>query len=231
MKTIVVCLVALLSLAANAVERKPYDQISINDLTQDTQVQASAGDYHFSMAWWIPFEHWAIAFSKEESLSEQQREDTLEILKGYSMIAVMQSDVSAIGTFFFYEKEEVQNKLHVTFETSDGDIRVVIPEETPNDTMQVLLAQITPVLRAAMGNAGENMHFFVFKDQNEKQQRILDPYQPGVLKIDLSKRDGESLGIEIETPLNALFMPRYCPNGKPAHISWQFCPWSGEKLQ
>jgi hypothetical protein len=36
--------------------------------------------------------------------------------------------------------------------------------------------------------------------------------------------------VVLETPLNSLFVPRTCPNGKPAHVSWKFCPWGGERL-
>jgi hypothetical protein len=36
--------------------------------------------------------------------------------------------------------------------------------------------------------------------------------------------------MKIEMPIDALFVQRMCPNGKPAHVSWVVCPWDGGKL-
>lgn len=81
-----------------------------------------------------------------------------------------------------------------------------------------------------MGNLGSNMHFFVLADRNANDERIIDPYEVNALRIGLKKSDGERLNVVLETPLNSLFVPRTCPNGKPAHVSWKFCPWGGERL-
>ena len=61
-------------------------------------------------------------------------------------------------------------------------------------------------------------------------KRILDPYQPGGLQVDLKRKNNQPLQAKIEFPLNSLYVPRRCPNGKPAHVSWKFCPWTGAKL-
>jgi hypothetical protein len=51
------------------------------------------------------------------------------------------------------------------------------------------------------------------------------------LTFDLKTRKDVQLTSRVGMPLDSLFKPRFCPNGKKAHISWEFCPWSGKKLK
>jgi hypothetical protein len=81
-----------------------------------------------------------------------------------------------------------------------------------------------------MGRLGENLNFFVYEDQN-KDGRVISPYSPGALKVTLAHKDGAALDpFVFELPLDSLYVPRHCPNGKPAHVSWVVCPWDGTKL-
>ena len=34
----------------------------------------------------------------------------------------------------------------------------------------------------------------------------------------------------VELPINALFVPRLCSDGREAHVTWNYCPWTGERL-
>ena len=82
-----------------------------------------------------------------------------------------------------------------------------------------------------MGNLGSNMHFYVLNDRAKSVSRLLDPYRKGQIEIQLERRDKVLMDGSIEMPINALFVTRKCPNGKDAHISWKYCPWSGKKLE
>ena len=82
-----------------------------------------------------------------------------------------------------------------------------------------------------MGNLGSNMHFFVLNDELESSPRLIDPYLKGHISIQLERRDEVQLDARIEMPLNSLFIPRKCPNGMDAHVSWKFCPWTGKPLE
>ena len=59
---------------------------------------------------------------------------------------------------------------------------------------------------------------------------MVDPYLQGLISVQIAKRNGDLMTADIEMPLNSLFVPRKCPNGKDAHISWKYCPWSGKLL-
>ena len=56
-------------------------------------------------------------------------------------------------------------------------------------------------------------------------------YDNSRLRVKLLNSDGEVRNnMSIDMPLNELFIPRLCNNGKPAHVSWHYCPWGGERL-
>jgi hypothetical protein len=93
-----------------------------------------------------------------------------------------------------------------------------------------LLKVLGPILSSAMGPMGQNMNFFVL-DDHKKGGRLISPYEPGMLRITLTDNKGVKLEpLLIEFPLDSLYVPRRCPNGKPAHVSWMVCPWDGSKL-
>lgn len=94
-----------------------------------------------------------------------------------------------------------------------------------------MLEMIKPVLGSAAGNLGLNMHFFVLDDNNTEKRRKMDPYQFGELNFQIGERNGELMKATLSLPLNSLYLPRKCPNGKDAHVTWEYCPWTGEKLE
>jgi len=109
--------------------------------------------------------------------------------------------------------------------------RTLEPVQTINPELELVLGIFKPILGAAMGNLGKNMHFYVLDDRTKSSKRLLDPYHAGRIRVQLAKTQGDIMTAEIETPLDALFVPRICPNGREAHVSWNYCPWSGTQLE
>lgn len=214
-----------------ALDRKDLASINLNEILKDTQAQPSnAGDKHLSLIWWVPFEYWASVFSRDSNINESLKKEMLGTLENYSILAVVQADISSFGAFNFYPNDHILKNLKVTYKNSNNKISIIKPTNSYSNDLKILLSQITPVLKAAMGNMGESFNFYIFDDKNTKGGRILDPYKNGLLKVDLKKSNKENINVSFETPLNSLFHPRLCPNGKPAHISWNYCPWSGKEI-
>ncbi len=113
---------------------------------------------------------------------------------------------------------------------ASGKARKMSHTEPADPDMQLLLDMMKPMLAQAMGNLGENFYFFPLPAFDNEDNRVLSPYENGKLRVTL-QRGEETVVLEIELPIDALFVPRICPNGKPAHVSWVYCPWSGEKLE
>lgn len=222
----------LVATSSLAVERKPVEAIDTDAYTADTQVTPKgAGDNHVALAWWISNEFWESVLSRDPTVTPANRKLLLDALAGISLLSVVQADISGLGGFSFYTKEEIEQTMRLTFTDSDGRKQRMVPMAEISTDLQIVLGVLKPVLGAAMGNLGNNMHFYVLDDRAGADGRLLDPYRDGSIGIQLARRDKALLDAEIELPINALFVPRKCPNGRDAHISWRYCPWSGQRLE
>jgi hypothetical protein len=229
---IAVMMVLMLATYSVAAEKKPIKEIDTNAFTTDTQVTLKGtGDNHLALAWWIPNEFWDSILSRDENIGEADKKAMLDTLSGVSLLAVVQADISSFGAFKFYSKEEIEENMMLSYSGSNGKKQKLVPVQNINPDLEVVLGTFRPILGAAMGNLGSNMHFYVLDDRAKSAPRLLDPYQKGQLEIQLAKKDKTLIDANIPMPINALFVPRKCPNGKEAHISWEYCPWTGKKLE
>jgi hypothetical protein len=137
--------------------------------------------------------------------------------------------VTPFGSFQFYEREAISKGLKI--ELVNGKDRTTIqPLEKVPEELEVLLKVLSPILEAALGNMGKNLNFYVLSDR-VKGDRLVSPYNNHTLSVTLAGKQGGVLGpASFEMPLDSLFVPRRCPNGKPAHVSWVVCPWDGSQL-
>ena len=217
--------------SALAMNKKDSVDVDTDAFTGETQVILKGGGSPiFSMAWWIPNEFWDAVLTQDKSLQQSDRDAMLDAMKGTSLLAVVQADISAMGAFNYYNKDEIEQKLSITFRENNEDVVNILPMQNISSDLEVVLGVFKPILTAAMGNLGNNMHFFVLKDKSNLSKRTLNPYKKGLLIIKLKDHKNSQLSGTIEMPIDALFVPRKCPNGKDAHISWSYCPWSGESL-
>jgi hypothetical protein len=221
----------LLNSIAGAQERKPMAAIDTDGLTGDTQISAPCGSDHMNLIWAIPVEFWKAAFASDPSMTPAQSAEIIGALEEYVIIGIVQADIGDAGQFDFYSEDEVRGALNMSFTDADGKAREIVPTNQVGLEAQQLLAALKPMLSAAMGNMGQNLHFIVINDDAGESGRTWDPYAPGVLAVDLKTRAGKALEGRMEGPINALFVPRKCSNGKDAHVTWKFCPWTGEELK
>lgn len=228
MRFLIFVCTCLLTLGAHAIERKPLTEVDLNALTNETQVMG--GDTRsLDLVWWIPLEFWEATFRQSGDLPPEQVDELLGVLQHSSVLAVVQADVSTFGAFRFYDKEKVMSGLRIEAFDASGKSEIISHTEPSDPEVRLLLDQMRPVLAQAMGNLGENFYFFPLPATNDDGERTPSPLESGRLRVTL-QRDGGPSVVEIELPIDALFVPRVCPNGKPAHVSWVYCPWSGKKL-
>ena len=228
-RLIIVALLGLLQ-SVQAADRKAIVDVDMNVLISDSQV-ISGTNNTFDFIWWIPAEYWEVAFSQDSSVPQDQAQLFLGILRNYSVLAVLQADISAFGAFTFFDRERLMDGLAVEYVRADGKTLPIPIDEVADPDLRLLLDQLKPVLAAAMGSMGENFYFFPVPDTGKDGERLVSPYADGEVRVRLAARNAQAAPVlSLEFPLNALFVPRMCPNGKPAHISWSYCPWSGEKL-
>lgn len=227
-----VLLISVIAHSALAVERKPFTQVNTNTLIRETQVTPKGADNkHIALAWWVPKEYWENVLSQDKNTSEANKKALLKAISGVSLLAIVQADVSDFGAFKYYSKEYIENDLVLSFSAANGKNQKLTVIKTIAPDLEVVLNILKPILSSAMGNLGKNLHFYVINNTSESKARILDPYKKGQINFQLSRKDGVLMNGHFELPIDALFVPRKCPNGKNAHISWQYCPWSGKKLE
>jgi hypothetical protein len=177
----------------------------------------------------MPSEFWAVALGTEKSLTPAQTEEVMKVLRQYTFIAVVDGEVGGVAVDFL-DRETVAKALSVEVVDGAGKSRKVVPLEPVPEDVKPLLSVLVPAMGAAMGNLGRNLHFFVFQDQVENI-RLFSPFDSGAVVVKLSGRDKRpDISLSIERPIDSLLVPRLCSNGKPAHVSWNFCPWDGKKL-
>lgn len=205
--------------------------IDMDALTGDMQISAPGGSDHMNLIWAIPIEFWKVAFAADPSMTPAQRAKFIGALEEYVVIGIVQADIGVAGDFDFYSEGEVRKELKMSFTDAEGKTRPITPTDQVGQDAQEMLEGLKPMLSAAMGNMGQNLHFIVINDDAGEAGRTWDPYAVGVLHVDLKTRDGETLNGKMDGPINALFTPRKCPNGKDAHVTWKFCPWTGEALK
>lgn len=214
-----------------AAEKKPVIEIDEDVLTSETQVSfKGTGDDHIAFVWWIPNEFWKKVLSNDASIGETEKNTMLNAMSGISLLAVVQGNISEYGAFEFFSKEEIEKDMKLVYTDADGKKQNVSIVTKIDPTLEVLLGVFKPILAAAMGNMGNSMHFYVLNDKVKSTNRLLNPYEKGKIDIQLKKKEKVFMNTSIEFPLNSLFVPRICPNGKEAHVSWSYCPWTGKRL-
>ncbi|MDX1692118.1 MAG: hypothetical protein R3208_00025 [Ketobacteraceae bacterium] len=212
--------------AYGEVQKKPLSDIDIDQFTSELQVVVSDAS-SMTQVWWIPAEFWASAFTRTNpALAEQ----AMSALSDYGILAVVQADITPLASFVFHDREDVAKRMSVRFSSYAREtVQLEQASELP-DSVQMLINVLGPMFANTMGELGKNMHLYVM-DNTDKNGIIIDPYKQGRVTVNLAAtKTTPERHLSIDLPVDALYEPRYCPNGKPAHISWNYCPWSGKKL-
>jgi len=220
-----------------AIERKPIEDVDLDALISETQKSpAGQSDDHTTLVWWITPEFWQRHVAGDPTIAADpaaaaEMAQTLKLIKNYSVLGIVQADMTAAGTFLFYDEVTVLKGLQIMKVTPAGVKTPLQPSKQDVAALDELLDLMRPVLAGALGSLGQNLHFVVLDDlAADGVTRILDPYAPGTLEVTLGTTAAKTLVTDFPLPLDALFVPRKCPNGENAHISWKFCPWTGVKL-
>jgi hypothetical protein len=216
------------TMPAQALSRKAIKDVDVTAMTSELQKTAPGEGIH--LAWWIPTEFWEASVASDADMSEADKKALIGVMSKYSLLAVAQADISRFGTIAFYDRGVITEGMKIEFVDGAKRKRLSPIEDYP-DELRMILKIMTPMLESALGNTGKNLNFFVLSD-TDQGDRLLSPYGSSTLLVTLTNKKGEVLEpIRFEMPLDSLFVPRICPNGKPAHVTWVVCPWDGSKLE
>ena len=213
-------------------------EVNPNALAGETKVYHSVAGSHMTFMLWIPKEYWKARLSQvapSRFLTKADKQALLDSVEGVSILFVYQANMTEPGVYEFHSKKSIEDTMRVFYTDASGAKQRLPPMRAISRDLEYVIDAFRFTLVGTAGDIGENTHFFVFNDKKfsreESITRLIDPYQKGLITVQLEEKNGSLFVGTIDTPLNTLFTPRKCPNGKDAHISWKFCPWTGQRLE
>ena len=233
MKTALITLILVFgALLGFTAEPKAMTDVDTESMMGDTTlIFTNAGENDFALAFWLPQEFWMSIFSQDPSISAEDSSEIIGLIEGLSILAVVQADISAFGSFDYFPENEIRSGMTVTFTNTNSETINLITMIDIHPDLEMILMIFQQIFGAAMGSFGENLQYFIIEDNNKSGDRIANPYLNGSIRLGLTKRNDAKMTSTLVLPLNSLYVPRKCPNGEDAHISWIYCPWTGVKLE
>jgi hypothetical protein len=143
-------------------------------------------------------------------------------MKGKVVIMVADTTISDLGKFTFSDPADIERRLTIAVTRNNHQFNL---RTNKDEESEKILALMRPMLAAGIGELGKNMALLTFDNTDEQGQVLFDFYAKSSLT---AKFDG--MVFTFEAPADALFVPRLLSNGKPAHVSWVYNPWTGEKI-
>jgi hypothetical protein len=180
-----------------------------------------------NLIWWIPAEFWKLALQNNPEITAQQIEEFCTVMAPYSLFAVVDGqlgDKKAKGEVHYVSYDVLRKSISLI----DAEDRIFKPIDNDllDPTVQTLLSSFKPVLKGMMGKLGENMHFFVFSDLNDEEDRISDPFAKGNVHLQVNNKE-----FFWRTPLGSLVPQKICPKDQEKlNGAWDYCPFHGDKL-
>ncbi len=141
------------------------------------------------------------------------------------MLAVVDADASVTGAFHYRDAAYLSSKM--ILKDVYGAEHKFIKETSLSSDLRAILDSFKPVLKSLLGSLGQNMHFFVYSDQDVKGERFFNPY----IKNDFTLTVGEDV-YKWKTPTSALLPLKFCDIDKEyLNGDWNYCPYHGNKLK
>ncbi|AFZ25439.1 hypothetical protein Cylst_3284 [Cylindrospermum stagnale PCC 7417] len=195
-----------------ALERRSTSELPIEEFVKETLQFVQIDSNSMNVVWYLPLEVYGAP------------------PQAVLIVAVAKAEIVPPDGFKFASEAEAQRGLKVTYTDSKG-ASVNLAPAPKSAEVNSFLTEMKPVLSKMAGQFGKGMWFFTFKNVDSSGENIVSPYEAGKLIVSFDEKVGiQKPKAVVELPLNSLFVPALCPNGKPAHISWKYCPWDGTPL-
>ena len=198
--------------------------VDINALIAETQKALQEAN-EVTMVWWMPEEFWYYSLTADPNLTAAGVEELLALFRPYHIMMVADGVVGPVGGITYQSEAQVRAELRLV---NVAETRYEpLPLSELNTDLVNFLAAMRPLLANALGETGQNMHFFVFPAFTDDGDRFGRPDEEGRLTVELG-----TSAFSWRLPLSALLPPKYCPvDGERLDGAWRYCPWHGVELQ
>jgi hypothetical protein len=199
------------------------NKVNLNTLTQETQKMSEKAD-EMTLIWWIPEEFWRVSFEQDPSITADQIEEFIKVLRPYTIIVAVDGKMGTFGGITYESEQTIRSLIQIT--DNEGATYRPLNRNSINADCENFLAMMKPVFINMLGPMGQNMHFFLFPAENKKGKKIADAGNEGTFSVELGKRI-----FKWRLPLGSLLLPKICPVCKEElNGAYKFCPWDGTEL-
>ncbi|MGB0850286.1 MAG: hypothetical protein ACPGTP_03500 [Bacteroidia bacterium] len=202
---------------------KPKDlgDVVLNDLIQETQYHLDkGGQQEVRMVWWLPTEFWATIYAQNDDVSEEVADQIVEALDEYTMVIVLDGEVTTLGGLKSKSSKEIRGNTIVKNE--EGRSFSPLKPGDIDGEAEMMLTILKPVFSNLLGKMGESMELMMFTD---KGKSIINPYKEGGEII------YDRTNLDLGLPLSSLLEDKKCPeDDKVMNAKWDYCPYHGVKL-
>ncbi len=198
-------------------------EMDINSIVAETQKMTRSGD-KMKMVWWIPEEFWVANFSHEKTITASQRNQVLDALRPYIIIAAIDGKIGPFGGVTYTPKAEIDSTIRL-IDKDRNNYRYLESDKLDPDVSN-FLEMMKPIVKNMLGPMGENMHFFAFSAKGLTNENIAVAKEEGTFSI---KLNGEEFKYRL--PLGSVLAKKTCPlYNEQLNGAWKYCPWHGTKL-
>ena len=219
---VMLCLAVVLTFAAPrfamAAQSIDFDQLLV-----ESQKQSAAAD-RLAMVWWMPKQFWQANFQQDDSMTDADREEILNVLSPYFVLLALDGTLGPFGGATFHDKGTLEESI--TLVDGNGERYSPLNKSQISPDAWNFVMMMRPFLTSMIGDVGENLHFFLFPAATSEGDRIADAAAPGSFSVEL----GEDV-FDWILPLGSALPSKVCPeDGEKMSGAWIYCPWHGKKL-
>lgn len=181
---------------------------------------------HVVQVWWLPIEYWMQA-GRETGLSEEAVADIREHVGIYTVLAVLDGKIVESGSFEFREFPEIAADL--TLVSGGTELRAL---REYDQVVSRMLPDLAYLLRVSLGQLNVGLRLMLFANLGADGKPVLNGTKPGVAHVRYEYDEArEPLLLQWHAPLTTVVGSQTDPEtGESLEASWQFNPWTGEKL-
>lgn len=200
-----------------ATAQQKAEKVEVVDMVKDLILMKKV-ESNIKQVWWIPSEYWRFALTEDQNIGEEIILDIEAKLAGYTLFSVVNSDISPFSGF---------KKRDATISIIDkNEILSPLSEEEIPDDIKELINIFRPTLAGMIGQLGEQMIFYVFKNNLEDGTTAISPYNKGKLLVKVNDTD-----FTYRLPLQSMVEKKICPEDQEQlNGNWEYCPWHGTEL-
>ena len=193
-------------------------------LLQDTQKIVQKTE-QMTLVWWIPEEFWRVSSAYDPTITEDQIEELIKVLRPYTLIIVVDATSSSFGAVTYRPEADIRAGIQI--KDAQGTIyRPLSEDKIDADSKNFLSIIMRPIFANTLGPMGQNMHFFLFPAKTKNGRNIADAKREGAFSVKLGKKE-----FRWRLPLGSLLAPKICSKCKEnCSGAWNFCPWCGTRL-